>query len=144
MPTTVHGAKSEAPVAGTGLWKAHCREPTIGTVLPTPSVLQDGRHFQNTKGAKMATREQPDYPFGKDPELLVSYDPEWDILTLSNGTPTSVGISIAEGLMVFVEELEEGDAPHIITLEGAAATLRDILVGKVAVSKHPAGQPLPS
>ena len=66
------------------------------------------------------------YPIPPKKELLIDYDPEVDILTLWNGTPASMGSPIAEGLMVFYDEEEEGD-PQIVTLENAAALLRPYL-----------------
>ena len=66
------------------------------------------------------------YPIPPEKGLLIDYDPEADILTLWNGTPASMGSPVAEGLMVFYNEEEDGD-PQIVTLEGAAKLLRPYL-----------------
>ncbi len=89
----------------------------------------------------MTRRETVEDPFGPTPKLLVSYDPETNTLDLSDGKSASYGVIIADGLTVFTDD---GDIPHRVTIDSAADLLRDILVGKVAVSDHPAGQPLPS
>ncbi len=64
------------------------------------------------------------YPFPETRELQIRYDPDLDILTLSDGTSASNGWDVAEDLMVFVDN---DDRPHIITLEGAAKLLRPYL-----------------
>ena len=64
------------------------------------------------------------YPVPAEKELIVSYDPDMDILTLWNGTPASNGASIAQNLMVF---FDEDDDAQIVTLEHASALLLPIL-----------------
>ena len=58
--------------------------------------------------------------------LIVEYNPEVDILTLWNGTPASVGASIAEGVMVFMDDDDDPD-PQIITIEDASKVLGPFL-----------------
>ncbi len=42
--TTVHETECKLPMAGTGFWRDHWGKPTMGTILPSSSVLKDGRH----------------------------------------------------------------------------------------------------
>ena len=42
--TTVHETECRVPMAGTGFWRGHWGKPTIGTIVPSSSVLKDGRH----------------------------------------------------------------------------------------------------
>ena len=53
--------------------------------------------------------------------LRVEYDPETDVLTLWNGTPSSEGSPVARSLAVYVDEEE---LPAVVTLERASEYLR--------------------
>lgn len=64
------------------------------------------------------------YPVPAERELMVSYDPDTDILTLWNGTPASNGSSIAQNLMVF---FDEDDDAQMVTLEHASEFLLPML-----------------
>ena len=43
--TTVYETECNLPMAGTGFWRGHWGKPTLGTILPSSSVLKDGRHI---------------------------------------------------------------------------------------------------
>ena len=77
------------------------------------------------------------YPIPEEKELLVSYDPEADILVLWNGTPASNGFPIATGLMVFSDAADE---PQSVVLENASKSLLPLLEC-LAQLPHPAAHP---
>lgn len=66
-------------------------------------------------------------------ELKVEYYPDVDILTLRNGTPASIGASVAKDLMVFFNNDE--DEVHIVELERASEVLGPVLDALVARSR---------
>lgn len=94
--------------------------------------------FEDTREGKMT---EPIIGKQDDPEILVSYDPAMDELTLWDGTPASFGAHVGLGLTVFSDE---DDVPHIVTLEPASELLRELLVRKEAVTDQPASQLLQS